>query len=385
MWKFIVGKIEHSPKPRSALLELPPKLQTAIISHLIPDATSSIQSVLLTCKQLYEFALPLSVHTFRYSGCPYLDDRPPTDVYRSYVQFLRYITVQKPELAQHVKVLIVGWVAKCESPLPTPPGMEELAIYKTNIDAISTEDTHENSEAWKKLWYDELASGDGADAFIAMLLVVCKRLEELCFSSYHQHGVYNKHTGRIIHMAARWPSLPPQVRRSIPFAPLACLHTVYEEAEKYTHFHERDWSKCVPPIFSLPSIRSYESVMSSLINETHETFKLLPKGSSNVQDLVFRGACFSDTAVKSVAFACKSLRSFEYIRTRVRDRSDREDEMMPRDLLEAVLPHAGTLESLYVDFEDDSFKKRWSENVDKTYMGVDLREMTALKSLVAGM
>ncbi|VUC27622.1 unnamed protein product [Clonostachys rosea] len=55
---------------------------------------------------------------------------------------------------------------------------------------------------------------------------------------------------------------------------------------------------------------------------------------------------------------------------------------MPRDILDAVLPHAETLESLYLHMEEDCDKQwQWSDHPERLYMGIGLRQMYALKTL----
>lgn len=56
-------------------------------------------------------------------------------------------------------------------------------------------------------------------------------------------------------------------------------------------------------------------------------------------------------------------------------------DMMPRDLLEALLPHACSLESSYVNFNDYAYQSSWSGKTERLYMGYELREMQALTGM----
>lgn len=106
------------------------------------------------------------------------------------------------------------------------------------------------------------------------------------------------------------------------------------------------------------------------------------RGYSSVQHMLIRKASITAPVLNSVVGSSQALRSFEHSRG-VYHMYDLE--MMPRDLMLALLPHASTLESVYVNYEDDWQKVGWEDHPDSLYMGVELKKMTALRKLTAGM
>lgn len=87
----------------TSLLSLPLEIQSQILWFLIPSSIQSIHAVLYTCKQLYNIALPLSVHTYRYTKAS-SEARSRSRI----LQFLHNFTITKPELASCVKAIILG-------------------------------------------------------------------------------------------------------------------------------------------------------------------------------------------------------------------------------------------------------------------------------------
>ena len=468
---------DYSMAPSSSpLLRLPVELQTRIISWILP---SSVHGVLFTCKQLYDIALPLSVHTYRdYEDTQNdTDDEPveldneqddgqddepdgasdddpmndsgddldrtsdgqmddesddqsigsttdqPEDVPQDgssgqsdhesdnrsdatqsdgpssdgkggiskpsrCLQFLRYITITKPHLAQHVKEIIIGnFPSRDDEPRREGagcPSEEDMVVFRKLIKDLFAAMTYRGNKQEQVKWIVGLKRGV-SDAVFATLLLVCPRLESLCFPEVYEAISFQA----AFSFARRYREEQQKLKREIDEKdrkmllqlPLGSLKDVYHESqdEKYGYLM---WSVPAASLFCLPSVRYYECVMANGSDEVEETFGKIPPRSSTVEHIYLRKSCISQRAIRSIIGAVKTLRSFEYTRG-VYHMYD--DEMMPRNLMDAILPHATTLEDLYVNWEDDWDKGGWVEEPDKLFMGYELKNMTALKTLVTGM
>lgn len=162
---------------------------------------------------------------------------------------------------------------------------------------------------------------------------------------------------------------------------LSHLHDVYHESTEPMYGYLM-FSESATSFLQLPSLRSYECVLANGGEYSGETFKALPRRSSTVESISLRNSYISSTALEAMLGACKAFCSFEYTRGFYHAY---DDELMPRDLTEAILPFAPRLEYLYANYEDDCCKDGWEDHPEKISMGLELRKMTALKTLVTGM
>ncbi|KAH7122114.1 hypothetical protein B0J13DRAFT_566976 [Dactylonectria estremocensis] len=363
------------PQTRShsaSLLRLSPEIHANILSHLVPSSIDSIHAVLHTCKQLYELALSLSVHTFRDVGGGSLWE--PAIGPSNRLKFLRYVTITKPFLAHHVKCLIFEDFTTKDSDKPETTGPrytdEDLEKYQDLIKRTVDE------EAWQREWLEDFSQAIG-DAEVSLLLAACPNLEQLFFGE-----PYNPvHFLRVIEISTkRSLQMSGQTNAMESVTPLLRLKEFYHESieGKYGYLVWSEYAKA----FQLPRLRSYECVMANGSDHSAKAFEDFPKRSSNVDSIMLRRSCITSQVLQNMTAACKALRSFEYSRG-VYHMYDHE--LMPRDLLEALLPHASTLEYLHVNFEDDWAKNGWEDVPDHIFMGAELRQMTALRKLVAGM
>ncbi|CAH0018985.1 unnamed protein product [Clonostachys rhizophaga] len=359
----------------ASLLSLPPELQTRILSHLISDGgIQSVHPLLYTCKQLHSVALPLSVQVFRLKHKS--SDSTLLDRTRA-LQFLRYITIVKPELAKHVRTLIIPeWLwPQFESPLAkSGPTVDEMKVYKGLITKTMSLDPDggEGSDADQAQWIAELEKGH-SQAIYAMLVIVCTGLKDFCFGASSDRPYFH----RILELAARYPSTSTLHQTQRISSPLSNVTEIYHEARS----GQVEWDFQPQWILRLPSLRSYECVMVSIENKVVEAIAEVPPGSCSIEHIYLRKSRASATAIAPFLAICKSLRSFEYIR-----QVDGVvfDEMMPVDLMIALRPHAKTLEHLHVNFDDDRDKRGWGAQKDKLCMGFELRTLSALKTLTIG-
>ena len=370
------------------LLCIPAEIQFQILSLLVPSSLESVRAVLYTCKQLYNVALPLSVHT--YQNSPSGEVRRPRSRSRN-LGFLRYIVITKPDLARSVKSIALnssstGSGPKVDDNVQQPLGAtsDEVAAYADRILDMFSSETDPLSYNWY-LIYRELLEGiwNGVeDAEIALLLLFCSRLENLAL-------------GRPISldMLLRLKAAGTDYQQPDQILPgsegsnqlLSCLRSVYHEAKDIMPGY-LGFSQLAEIVFQLPQIRSYECILTVGDHQTYRHFADIPKGSSPLEHITLRKSRVNSDTLHAMFDACNSLRSFEYIR----GGSDEMEanEIRPRDLMSAVLIHAETLESLHANFEHGWQKAAWAEEEERKEelcMGLSLQKLLALKSLTMGM
>lgn len=351
------------------LLRLPAELHTRILGHLISSTgtTEPIFPVLYTCKQLYHVALPLSVYKFQKRGPRSQDDQPRR---AQVVKFLRYITITKPELAHQVKVVVAeNWPPiVCQARLgPFGPTKDEMEVYRALIYKKIGHSEVEGFEATREYWICDVERGT-SDALYALLMIVCTGLKEFCFAE----PVLSTYLPLVLGAATTPLGDDP---------PLSQLRKAYHEGNSPASGYQ-DWDNDAAPLFKLPNLRSYECVCARVTARSE--FRHVEPRSSTVEHICFRSSRIASSAIHYVVGACKSLRSFEYTRGVPHSAFN---ELMPLELMNALLPHANTLESLYLNVdEEDLFNKTdWENNPKILFLGHQLKEMVALKTLVIGM
>jgi hypothetical protein len=376
----------------ASLLSLPPEIQTHIISLLIPPSGPSIQSiesvlsihaVLKTCKQLYDVALPLSVHTY----CrPILSqsEAPASSRSRSRIlQFLRYVAIIKPELANCVKAIVLQPVnvLSYDSEVQDPDlGGDERDLYRNLIESVVTPGSVPHHERARERWLEDLDAGLH-DAERALLLVACPNVEAFSFAQPESYGT--DHLSLLLNIASRAQARHDgrQDQHSPPSGILSHLSHFYHEGtdEKYGYV---GFAAVAAQAFQLPSLRSYVCVLANGSDDVAEFFAAIPRHSSHIESISLLDSSVSAVALPAILGACKALRSFEYTRGLYHMYNL---EFMPRDLTQTILPFASTLEHLHVNYDDSWHKVGWETEPQRIPMGLGLRRMTALRKLVTGM
>ncbi|CAH0054606.1 unnamed protein product [Clonostachys solani] len=409
------------------LQNLPPEIQCQIFSYLVTnDGPSHIHAVLKTCKRLRDVALPFSVQTFRNTSSPFDPDSSGQVCGTRSIRFLRYILMTKPELAKNVKTVILGqfelpgdeeeeWEdgssqddeeighedESDQDGVGSDPGSDsggqddrqgaerggresddgdeiskiekeclteaELALFKQRINEALTPETDDYYEDGRALWFRDLRENH-TDAQIAMILLVCPNIERLYFAEPDSP----KNVLLVLNLASNTQN--SQTR------PLSNLREVYHESEDDSYGYLLLYEHAIP-LFRIPSVRSYGCVLANGSDEAGRAFAHIPRRSSSVEEITLYKSFCTALFINNVFGACKTLRSFEF--TPAVSHVD-NDRMMPRDIMDAILPHANTFENLHINLEDDE-DKAWAGPDDRIYMGTDLRRMVALKRLVAGM
>ncbi|VUC24097.1 unnamed protein product [Clonostachys rosea] len=147
----------------------------------------------------------------------------------------------------------------------------------------------------------------------------------------------------------------------------------------------RNFHREAPGFFTLPQLRKYECLMGDADDLAVEPFCDVSPRSSSVEEIILHAshASHADGILLQVMLSrCKVLKKFEFIHGSLGG----YEGVMPRDILEAILPHANTLEDLYINLQDDP-KKLCGSGLcpERFFMGTELRQMDALKKLTLGM
>ncbi|VUC30904.1 unnamed protein product [Clonostachys rosea] len=416
------------------LQNLPPEIQCRIFSHLVTnDGPSHIHAVLRTCKRLRDVALPFSVQTFRNTSTASDPDSAGQVCSTRNIRFLRYILISKPELAKNLKTIILGQFESQrddddeeedaggqddeesshehqsdedgeesdqndegsgpesgndganEGEVAERDGKEsdseqdksridkeclteaELALFRQKINQVVTRETDDDYQEAREIWIQGLQKNH-TDAQVALILLACPNVEQLFFAEPDNPSNFL----RLLKLAS--DTQDRQIR------PLSNLREVYQESEDGSYGYLLVYEQAIP-FFRIPSVRSYECVLANGSDEAGRAFADIPRRSSSVEEITLYKSFCTALFINNVSGACKALKSFEFTPSVSHVEDDR---MMPRDMMDAILPHADTFENLHINLEDDE-DKAWAGPDDRIYMGTDLRRMIALKRLVAEM
>lgn len=358
---------------RPQLMSVPPELQTEIVSYL---DHASLQAMLRTCKQLYAITLPWSVRTYKSKFQPgggrraeFTNARDVTTARVQLSQFLTYIAMVKPELAQEVRTLDVRalpYVAEIKSAL----NYEDLPFFR-QLAATFTVDPD--------VFVKRLQVGYPLGV-LALLIAACPRIERLCVPSDTHSAV------REVLAAAANPRANDEV--GCGQRPLAHLREVYHHFDWVVRKHRQMFHDTVS-FFQLPSLKFYEAMRPPFNGDLDPDIdpgayfrSRVPERSSPVEHIILRQASLSSQMMTNLIQSCRALRSFDFTWC-INDRASHE--AMPRDLMDGILCHASTLESLHANFDDEWQKRGWAQQPDRITLGTDLRQMTALKTLVMSM
>ncbi|CAG9975215.1 unnamed protein product [Clonostachys byssicola] len=378
------------------LLTLPPEIQTKILSHLaVFFGKSSIHAVLKTCKQLYEIALPLTVKVFR-NTVPWPGTHGPCSPARN-IQFLRYILITKPWLAKHVKTAILGRFSTDHrggaDGNETAQGQEsidreELAVYQQYIQLRLRQLASGDTASWCDSWVEDLGNGT-SDAQIALILLACPNIRTLYFEvSDSNHFVRLLRMVRDISARNDQPgergSGQDDGHCTKTSVPLCNLQEVFHEqggfAERQQDFHIE-----ASELFALPRLRIYEALGVQGTETAAASFETLPLRASPVEQITLSNS-FCTWPIWHILGSCKELKKFEFSWYKP-PWLEAPNLLMPVDIMNAVWIHRHTLEYLYLDLYEE-LDHRWDpdeSDYERLYLGMRLREMRSLKTLVVGM
>ncbi|KAF4450523.1 hypothetical protein F53441_6378 [Fusarium austroafricanum] len=354
-----------------SLQGLPSEVQQQILSHLVSSKSfNSIHSLLLTCKHLYDIALPFSVQT--YSNAPLLSRSDGPQPRNRTLQFLRYITLIKPEVARHVQTLDLQEWSYERNPsskaLRVKP--DERLLYQKLLRKELPSEKKSNLNYISR-WSKALNEGV-EDASLALLLVVCSNIQTLLFAEAEQESFFTGFLSTVISDAlAAGGSTDNFLNR---------LHCVKHHGGGSWELSSLEFEKFHLWLFQMPGIKTFE-VDSVCVHKVYcETIDKIPRRSSSIESLPLSDSTSMTPAFHSLIGACRSLRLFHY----KHESMGCPEEVTPRDIISALLLHADTLEDLHVTSScglDYWHKLASSQDPGWTYMGSQLSQMHKLKHL----
>ncbi|CAH0046373.1 unnamed protein product [Clonostachys solani] len=382
--------------PPTTLLTLPPEILSQIFSCLVDETEGKpdIQAILKTCKHLYEIALPISVSVFRNTVHSYSGSSSCSRVRN--IRFLRYILVSKPWLAKHVKTVIIGRCSVYDDKYlgfnqrgegHDAVTSDELAVYRHNIEFFLGQLPSGYTQSWYKQWLTDLRSGT-SDSQFALILLSCPNIRTILY--VEPEGT--RHFGQLIRFIRNLVGINRSIQtpgsewgdgNHPPMAiPLSNVRDVFHETPNYKNGYKTFYLEA-PDILAFPRIRFYECILANGDSIAATMFKTLPLRSSSVEEIVLHCSYLCPDALAGMLGACKALKKFEFTYGRL---EVSPDLMTPRDIFEALLPHADTLEELYIHLEENGDKDwEWVEYPSKLYLGPGLPQLRNLKKLTVGM
>lgn len=371
---------------RTTLLTLPPELQTKIFSHLaVSWGKSTIQEVLRTCKQLYKVALPISVSVFR-NTINQTNGQGSCSTARN-LQFLRYLLVSKPWLAKDVRTVVFGRISSRDGEVKNHGEAsitdEEIAIYQQHIELILGQLPSGYTKRWGAEWVEDLRRGT-SDAQAALILLACPNIHTLLYEMPDRPRHFTQLLSLVHNLAEISPSLrTPDYSKMI--IPLSNLQDVFHETLDYDRGYS-EFGMESPEFFAFPRLRYYECNLAHIWSAVVGKFERLPRRSSSVEEIILHASYINKDTLDGMLGACKALRKFEFSHFRLDRELGAPCLMMPRDIMDAILPHASTFESLWLNMEESWDKEwKWIGCPERLYMGMGLRQMCMLKKLEIGM
>ncbi|KAH7253616.1 uncharacterized protein BKA55DRAFT_565994 [Fusarium redolens] len=213
---------------------------------------------------------------------------------------------------------------------------------------------------------------------VALLLTVCTKVKTLTYGHPWGPSCF----GYILGAASGGCG-----RRGVELPPSQLLtrlenvkHESYDREEGYLQFHDH-----ATRLFRIPSIRSYECVGARSPEMDEFDLRAIPERCSNIQSIILRDSWCSAPSIRSMSGACKALKKFTYTRDFKKPNDDDEFEATARDIMEALLLHEDSLEHLHINLIEATRKSTCAPGPrERLYMGVELRQMHKLKSLVLG-
>jgi hypothetical protein len=364
------------------ILKVPTEVLHRILAYLIkPWGSPENLNILLLSKHMHNVALPLTVKRFENPlGLEYDDSEPEAQVaryQRRNARFLRYLLIKKPELAQHVQDIDLR-ALRVQGSTPNSFDEHSEADLTTYADFLVNKLKLVLPYVSAVEWIDSLGKGC-SDAHFAFL-VTC--LPELCTVAYDPAGNDQDADAQ----------RAGEIRKS--FAITRGFHTPL-----FPLFYVGFWNNGVSPreiwhfrpdsiyheMFARPDVRSI--LKNHLIGGTlmAQKFEQLPPRASPVEKISLSQSCVSYHMLQALLNSCKAVEEFTLESGGCISGKNIVPEVRPREFIQAILPHAGTLKYLCATFDCHRGMDMDEVKAGASFFGRQLADMTALTTLVADM
>ncbi|OHE99489.1 F-box domain-containing protein [Colletotrichum orchidophilum] len=367
---------EHPSTFSPGLVGLPLEIQNHILEDLASSHPASIRAILLTSKQFYQAALHLSVQTYESAAGPKNTSQYAQKRSRN-LDFLRYIVITKPQLAQYVRRITIKHVSTSliyrtapSSKKPLGPESDEIGVYADMIDASGLSDHVEEWQAVRHEWLRGLADGL-VEQQIGLLFLACPRIEFLELGT----PLAPRLLPRLIKAAALHG-------KSMKSPLLHHLREYYGEPEMpKSLFHFFNIGK---EFLQLPQLRTFTCASLSSSGPNGHLFDedANPPECSHVQNLTLLDANITKEGLSTVIRACRKLKSFHWTPG---DSSFLDMQIKLQDLAQAMSPHRDNIECLHINYHGQWRDQEWYVQREGLFIGTFLRDMISLKTLHIGM
>ncbi|CAG9994682.1 unnamed protein product, partial [Clonostachys byssicola] len=311
---------------------------------------------------------------------------------RRNAQFLRYILIDKPQLAQMVKVIVMGNARSRKGLGELPAGAatvstpQELDIYEQRIrDVMLPASQYTEFVRRRDALIVDLRRGF-AEAQLSLILLFCRRVRTLCFEQKDE--VFNLPTvmefGAYVH-TLHYADLQP--------GPLCNIEEVYCEPT-FMRSGKTLW-QWAQQLVNLPRLRVYEAILGDCSRVGGPFHTVLPR-SAPVREIVLNHSNVRAEMLDRIFRTCRAVEKFELSQFTHTDRCGSVcvcerfvsgpkaalySVLEARQVLDAILPHGNTLTHLRVVLHDYRSKSPQPNPNRLVHMGTRLRDMTALQTL----
>lgn len=331
-------------------------------SHLAPRPIEALYSLCLTSRRFQAAAIPFLYHTYTaYIG--YLNE--------SDQHLFAYTLVEQLSLAKHVRRLDLV----LHRIITDRPWRDSLTTTRT----AATAKLKQAVKAFRlpsfimRDWFHSLDCAD-RQAFAAVIVFLASRtVEELCLRHDHRQRHYELFT--VFYLATKNPTVT-----SNSFHNLKCLKVIVQDERASVPIRPLAF------IFRLPSLRHFEAHgyfdHELGASPRHYNSGPLPIDgdwygieASPIESMILRDVDLGCSTMSLLIRTCKALRRFEL------EAADKGSRVAIRDYQRpdaALLCHVNSLESLCIEFSDESSMFHWGYD---QYVSSSLRSLPRFSKL----
>jgi hypothetical protein len=316
----------------------------------------------------------------------------PVANYNSFNYLFLKTIIRRPDLARHIKRVILHSFESSKSPHPIRGqyklSNEDKELFKIVVRYFCD---IKNELNLNRTWLRELET-DSEDARVALLLVLLPNLEFLFFKECYKPFM----TLKILSLGGITPrealqlnSIRSRSLRSSSRIPLPPLETVENLHKSFLSLHSirtisGDYKygylgfQNLWPLFRILNLTSLEI---GLANANWENSNDLGEDATSIsiERLSLMYSALNWKAIDITIGRCKHLKEFHYIYGRIHMYGL---HFTPRELVRALAQHKHTLEVVEVNFDDDWQKVGWQAlPYEDLYFDQSLKELGKLKKL----